>query len=68
MSVPIFRGAWFVLLLVYLVLWVRALLEITRTSDEAFRRGGPVGWAAAVVFIPVLGLIAYYVAGSPRRD
>ncbi|HEX9713255.1 MAG TPA: hypothetical protein VGB52_12000 [Actinomycetota bacterium] len=67
MSVTIFRGAWFVLLAVYLILWARALVGITRTPDEEYRIGGQIGWAAVVVFVPVIGLLAYHLVGAPRR-
>lgn len=67
MSVTIFRAAWFVLVIVYLILWVRALVRITRTDDAEFRTGSALSWAAIVVFVPLIGLIAYQLVGAPRR-
>ena len=58
---------WLIVVIAYLIVWVRALIQILRTSDEAFRRGNQIMWAAVVVFVPLLGLIAYHAAGSPRR-
>lgn len=63
-----FRVIWVIVLLAYLVLWVRALAQITRTTaDDLYRSGNQILWAAVVLLVPVLGLIAYHVAGSPRR-
>lgn len=58
---------WLILMIAYLMFWVRALVQIVRTPDDGYRRGNQIVWAAVVLFVPLAGLIAYHAAGSPRR-
>ena len=51
------------LALAYGVLWTFAFIRLMLRSDDAFRgRYDKPVWAAALIFVPVFGLLAYMLA------
>ncbi len=76
MGVPMFAGnAWevgmgllgvFVPTLLYLAWVVVALVDLARQVDRPVAGRG--AWAAVVVVVPLLGVLAYYVVGGSRLD
>lgn len=47
-------------------LWLALALWDLSTDTARRSRGSVLGWTGAILFVPLLGLIAYYVAGKSR--
>ena len=44
-------------ILLFLVLWVRAVIDVVRRGDLTV--GVKAGWAIAMLFVPFMGLLVY---------
>ena len=65
MVVPMLQAVPF---LVWLVLLIFCLIEIDSTPDAHIRGLAAPWWLLVVVLVPVLGSVAWIVAGRPRRS
>jgi hypothetical protein len=45
---------------------VLAGLDVVRTPEAELREIGHAGWLAIVVFIPILGPVAWFISGRPQ--
>lgn len=57
-----------VLGLIVLGLWIFCLLDLISTSEYACRNLSKIMWVVIVLFFPLIGSIAWLVAGRPQPD
>lgn len=57
-----------VLGLVVLGLWIFCLLDVISTDEYACRNLSKIVWILLVLFFPLIGSIAWLVAGRPQAD
>lgn len=55
------------LLALPIALAVYALFDVIAARPHATRRGPKALWAAAVLLLPVVGPVAWFILGRPRR-
>ncbi|GAA4943519.1 hypothetical protein HD597_000942 [Nonomuraea thailandensis] len=53
--------------LVTLVLWLYCLFDVITTPDVACRNLPKIGWVLIVLLFPLIGSVAWLVAGRPER-
>ena len=53
----IFRIVIIAVVVLFLVMWVRAVVDVFRRSDLS--GGGKVGWAVGMLVVPFIGLLVY---------
>jgi uncharacterized membrane protein YhaH (DUF805 family) len=49
--------------IVLLLIWIVTMIDVFRRHDLS--TAGRCGWALVVLLIPIIGLIAYYIARPP---
>jgi hypothetical protein len=54
--------------LIVLGLWIFCLLDVISTDEYACRNLGKTMWVILVLFFPLIGSIAWLVAGRPQSD
>jgi hypothetical protein len=54
--------------LIVLGLWIFCLLDVISTDEYACRNLGKTMWVLLVLFFPLIGSIAWLVAGRPQSD
>lgn len=52
---------------VVLVLWIFCVVDVIMARDDEVRHLPKWGWLLLVLFFPLVGSIAWLVAGRPRR-
>ncbi|MEV7396375.1 PLDc N-terminal domain-containing protein [Aeromicrobium sp. NPDC092404] len=57
-----------VLGLIVLGLWIFCLLDVISTDEHACRNLSKIVWVLLVLFFPLIGSIAWLVAGRPQAD
>ncbi len=57
-----------VLGVVVFCLWVYCLLDVIRTDEGSARHLGKVWWLLLVLLFPLVGSVAWLVAGRPRQE
>lgn len=50
------------------VLWVYCLVDLIGTRDDRVRNLPKVGWIVIVLFFPLVGSIAWLIAGRPQAQ
>ncbi len=55
-----------VLGLIVLALWIFCVLDVISTNEDACRNLGKTLWIILVLFFPLVGSIAWLVAGRPQ--
>ncbi len=50
------------------VLWVYCVVDVIGTRDDRVRHLPKVGWLVLVLLFPLVGSIAWLVAGRPQRE
>ncbi|MFI7699241.1 PLD nuclease N-terminal domain-containing protein [Nonomuraea sp. NPDC049480] len=53
--------------LVTLVLWLYCLFDVITTPDTLCRNLPKIGWVVIVLLFPLVGSVAWLVAGRPER-
>jgi hypothetical protein len=54
--------------LIVLGLWIFCLLDVISTDEYACRNLSKIVWILLVLFFPLVGSIAWLVAGRPQQD
>ena len=49
-----------------LLLWIFSVIDVIRSSDDEIRHLPKIGWLLLVLFFPLVGSIAWLVAGRPQ--
>lgn len=51
-----------------LVLWVFCVVDVIMSKDDEVRHLPKIGWLILVLLFPLVGSVAWLVAGRPRRS
>jgi len=54
--------------LIVLGLWMFCLIDVITTDEYACRNLGKTMWVVIVLFLPLIGSIAWLIAGRPKAD
>jgi hypothetical protein len=55
------------ILAIPLAITVYAFIDVLSTPGSTFRRGPKLLWAIAVLLLPLVGAVLWFVLGRPRR-
>jgi len=61
-------GLQLVVVVIVALAWLAAVIDVARTDGGLVRRGSKGIWMTVAVLVPVLGGVAWLVAGRPTRS